>query len=179
MLALPNPDWLYQTLEVTGPAEPLAEFEAAAAGAGVTPWVYDYDRLEEDWFLLMASPPIGPRTISIEGARIIARQLRDMVWNDHEAAVSQVGVSKARPFDLHAISPAPYSILRLGPDDPNALAWLWQHWGTTWSLRRVERLPCPSFRVGFFSADWSPWPVIRACRERWPALCFEVAPAYG
>ena len=44
---------------------------------------------------------------------------------------------------------------------------MWEHWGTTWSLRRVQRLPCPSaWRVGFWSADWTPWPVIAACRAR-------------
>jgi len=59
------------------------------------------------------------------------------------------------------------------------MAWMWEHWGTTWSLRRVERLPCPAgLKVGFFSADWSPWPAIRTCRERWPGLTFEVKPTY-
>ena len=31
----------------------------------------------------------------------------------------------------------PCSILALGPDHPRALAWLWQHWGTTQALRHV------------------------------------------
>ncbi len=52
ILALAHPDWLYQT--VTGDPGQLADFEQKAAGAGVTPWIYDYDRMEEGWFLLMA-----------------------------------------------------------------------------------------------------------------------------
>jgi hypothetical protein len=32
-------------------------------------------------------------------------------------------------------------VLRLGPDDPAAIAWLWQSWGTTWALRGVEERP--------------------------------------
>jgi hypothetical protein len=100
-----------------------------------------------------------------------------MVWEQHEDAVSRVGASKACPFDLHALAPVPFPILRLGPDDPKAMAWMWEHWGTTWSLQRVERLPCPAgLKVGFFSADWSPWSAVRTCRERWPGLTFEVKP---
>ena len=49
----------------------------------------------------------------------------------------RVGVSQACPFDLHALVPVHDHVLRLGPDDPTALAWLWEHWGTTQSLRHV------------------------------------------
>ena len=142
VLCLSHPDWLHHTLTVTGPEAELAAFRQAACGAGVTPWVYDYDRMAEDWFnLMVAPPPPLRRTISAAGARILANQLRDAVWERHEAAVSQVGVSKACPFDLHALVPVPFEMLRLGPDDPRALAWLWEHWGTTWSLRQVAPAP--------------------------------------
>ncbi len=57
---------------------------------------------------------------------------------------------------------------------------MWEHWGTTWSLKGVKRLPCPSaWRVGFWSADWTPWPVVAACRARWPRLRFDLRVAYG
>ena len=103
---------------------------------------------------------------------------------------SQVGVSKACPFDLHALVPVPFEILRLGPDDPRAPAWLWEHWGTTWSLRQVEEAPRAgieaalpdthaAFRCRFWAADWTPWPALGAVRRRWPALRIAVQPSYG
>lgn len=127
ILALAHPDWLYQTVTVTGDPGQLADFEQKAAGAGVTPWIYDYDRMEEGWFLLMAAPLVGKRSVLIAVACILARQLRDMVWEQHEEAVSRVGASKACPFDLHALALVPFPILRLGPDDPKATAWMWEH----------------------------------------------------
>ena len=61
-------------------------------------------------------------------------------------------------FDLHALQLVPGSILRLDPDDPEALRWLWAHRGTTWTLRRVEQVSdeAECFAVHFFSADWTP-----------------------
>jgi hypothetical protein len=176
-LALPQPDWLETTLTVTGPDDHLAAFRAAAAGAGVVPWAMDYDRLEEDWFHLLMMTPPHRRTISAHGARILARQLREAAWMHHEAALSRAG---ACPFDLNALAPVPGEILRLGEDAPEALAWLWRHWGTTWPLRRVEALPAgeAAFRVRFWSADWSPWPALLRIRARWPALRLAVRPAY-
>ena len=190
VLALPQPDWLAHELTVTGPADRLAAFRQAACGAGVVPWVFDYDRMEEDWFLLMMAPPAHRRGISAEGARILARQLRDLIWERHEWAVSQIGVSQACPFDLHALVPVPDGILRLGDDHPAALAWLWQHWGTTWMLRRVAELPIPATlqrrladgqhatRVSFWAADWSPWPALRQISAQWPELGFDARAAY-
>jgi hypothetical protein len=32
--------------------------------------------------------------------------------------------------------------------------------------------------VGFWSADWTPWPAILALRARWPALSIAVRPLY-
>ena len=47
-------------------------------------------------------------------------------------------------------------------------------------MRKVERLLSAdgAWRVGFFSADWTPWPVIAACRARWPALTFTLRVTY-
>jgi hypothetical protein len=178
-LALPQPDWLQTTLSVTGPADDLAAFRDVAAGAGVVPWTMDYDRLEEDWFLLLMAPPPPQRAISAQGARILARRLRELAWARHEEALGRIGTSRACPFDLHRLLPVPADILRLGDDHPRAIAWLWQHWGTTWCLRRVERLPGETaFRVRFWSADWTPWPAIAGIRTRWPGLRLEARAAY-
>ena len=177
-LALAQPDWLQTTLSVSGPADQLAAFRHHAAGAGVVPWAMDYDRLEEDWFHLLMAPPPPRRTISASGARILARQLREAAWSHHQEALSRVGTSRACPFDLHRLLPVPPDILRLGDDHPQALAWLWEHWGTTWPLRRVETLPDPNhFRVRFWSADWTPWPALAHLHKGWPRLHLEARPA--
>jgi hypothetical protein len=179
-LALPQPDWLQASLTVTGPAGSVAALRDAAAGAGVVPWVHDYDRMEESWFhLLMAAPPHG-RTVSLQGARILARRLREAVWARHEEAISLLGLSRACPFDLHSLVPVPFEILRLGDDDPRSTAWLWENWGTTWPLRRVEALSSApdSFRVRFCSADWIPWRALERLQARWPELKFDCRAIY-
>ncbi|HYZ21807.1 MAG TPA: hypothetical protein VE690_06575 [Rhodopila sp.] len=73
------------------------------------------------------------------------------------------------------------AILRLGPDDPDALRWLWEHWGTTWSLRRVEMVhyAAEHFAVRFCSADWPPWLVLRQIQSQWPELTLTVKVEYG
>src|SRR4051794_27400341 len=57
VLCLPHPDWLYQVVTFTGSADQVMALEIAAAGSGVIPWVYDYDQMEEGWFLWMMSQP--------------------------------------------------------------------------------------------------------------------------
>jgi hypothetical protein len=83
----------------------------------------------------------------------------------------------------------PTEILRLGPDHPEALAWLWQAWGTTQALRHVVELPVPKrgrpplrdpdlLWLGFWSADWTPWRAIVQLRTRWPSLRLAIRPLY-
>jgi hypothetical protein len=177
---LAHPDWLHHTLTVSGPGPSLTAFRDQAAGAGVVPWVYDYDHMEEDWVYLLLAPPAHRRAISAHGARLLARQLREAVWAQHEHALSQVGVSRACPFDLHRLVPVPFAILRLGADHPQALAWLWENWGTTWTLRHVRQLPgaTDEFCVDFWSADWSPWPALRRIQGDWPSLRFHCRARY-
>lgn len=194
---LPHTDWLHHRLSVTGPAGQVGVFRAAAAGSGTIPWTLDLDRMAEDWLHLLVSPPALPgsltpqqRTLSVAGARIVASQLRDAVARRHELAVARVGRSQACPLDLHALVPVPDDVLRLGPDDPQALAWLWQHWGTTQALRRVtedraatdeRRWPIggeAAFHLTFWSADWTPWHALADLEQRWPALRFAVRPTY-
>jgi hypothetical protein len=182
-IAPAHTDWLYHHLTVTGPEQQVAAFREAAAGAGVIPWTLDLDRMEEDLFLRLAAPVTGPRTLSLEGARMLATELRDAVAHRHAAAVARVGRSTACPFDLHALVPVPAEVLRLGPDHPDALLWLWTHWGTTQPLRHVVRRPSPGesgdgFSVGFWAADWTPWRALAAVRAVSPALRLDVRPKY-
>jgi len=188
-LCLPQTDWLYHRLAVTGPATDLTAFRQAAAGAGTIPWSLDPESLEEDWFHLLARP--DHRELSLAGARILAGQLREAMARRHALAVSQVGRSRACPFDLHALVPVPAEVLRLGPDHPVALAWLWQHWGTTETLRHVaperpgKAVPEPhpagqgALRLTFWSADWTPWRALQQVRINWPTLQIDVQPEYA
>lgn len=188
-LRLPHTDWLRHTLLVTGPAAGMEAFRSAASGAGTIPWRLDLDSLQEDWFHLLVSS--AGRELSLAGARVLAGQLREAVERRHALAASRVGRSRACPLDLHSLVPIPADILALGPDHPDALSWLWQHWGTTEGLRHVvpepagkgALLPDPAaseqaWRVSFWSADWTPWRAIARIRADWPALRFDVAPDY-
>ena len=184
---LPDTDWLQHRLTISGPAEELMRFRTGAAGAGMIPWQIDFEQLQEDWFhRLMGS---SARTLSAQGARILAQQLREASERRHTLAVAQVGRSRACPFDLHTLQPVPASILGLGPDHPRALAWLWQHWGTTQTLRHVDVLDVPRepeavvtgqavLRLGFWAADWTPWRALAALAADWPQLRLEARPLY-
>ncbi len=193
VLALPHPDWLrhHLTVTVTGDADLVTVFRQAAAGPGAIPWADDLGQAEEDWFhLLAASRESNPRSISLHGARILAGQLRDAVERRREQATVRAGRGGGGcPLDLHRLLPVPDPLLKFGPGHPAARRWLWAHWGTTWPLRHVAELPVPKagqrtvrepgrLRLGFWSADWTPWPAIARLREDWPALRFDVRPFY-
>ena len=53
------PAWLYHHLTISGPAEIVADFAAAARGSGVTPWQLDGADIEEDIFVRAVSQPAG------------------------------------------------------------------------------------------------------------------------
>ena len=183
-------DWLHHHLLVAGPAGKLADFQAVACGAGTIPWRLELDRMEEDLFLMLAAPPPPQRRrLSLAGARALASQLHDAAEQRHAAVAARVGRSRACALDLHALLPVPPGVLCLGPDHPEALAWLWAHWGTTAALRHVAAGPALPRRaapgdpvtldVSFWSADWTPWQALATVAERWPALRFDVRPTYG
>lgn len=177
-------DWLYHHLTVSGAPDRVAAFRRAAAGAGIIPWHLDLDRLEEDSFLRLVAPPGGQvRTLSLDAARMLAAELRAAVARRHALATARVGQSPACPFDLHSLVPVPNDVLRLGPDHPDALSWLWAQWGTTQALRWVASRQSPvvrgqEFRVSFWSADWTPWRALESIRAEWSGLRFAVRPIY-
>lgn len=191
-LRLAQTDWLYHQLDVAGPVDMVGDFRKAARGAGMIPWHLDLDRVEENAFLLLVAPPAPQtRTLSAAGARILAEELRAAVARRHEAAIARVGRSVACSFDLHAVLPVPGDILRLGPGHPQALRWLWTHWGTTQALRHVTVLPGPldgaradlvlgedRVSLRFWSADWTPWRALLALQARWPVLRWHMHPRY-
>ncbi len=180
-------DWLRNELTVIGARGAVERFRDAAAGSGVVPWTLDLDRIEEDWFLPMAAPVDGARAISVAGARILARRLRDAEAANHARALVRVQTDRSCPFDLHRLLPVPDPVLRLDPSDPIAQAWLWTHWGTR-ALRHVRALPSQGdrrrggtgqMRVSFWSADWSPWPALVRLRQAWPDLRLDLQPDYA
>ena len=75
----------------------------------------------------LAAPQRQTRTLSLEGARMLAGELRDAVARRHALAVARVGQDRKCCFDLHALVPVPGEILRIGPGHPDALRWLWEH----------------------------------------------------
>jgi hypothetical protein len=181
-------DWLRNTLTVTGPAEEVMGFQAAAAGPGVIPWTLDLAGLEEDFLLPMAGPQDGVRAISLAGAKLLARRLRDAVAANHQRALARMSTDRRCPFDLHRLLPVPASILALGPEEGVSRDWLRAHWGVARPLRHVEALPTSldgrrkrmgQLRVGFWSADWSPWAALARLRRVWPDLSLELQPDYA
>ena len=170
------------------PPQRWRRFRAAAAGPGVIPWQRDLDRLEEDFLLSLLAPADGLAAISPAGARILARRLRDAVARQQQRVLARAATAdRSCPFDLQRLLPVPPAILRLGPDDPAARAWLWAHWGTTRALRQIRELPTQAdrrrrqmdqLRVEFWAADWSPWRALTTLRHRWPDLQLALQPDY-
>jgi len=184
ILCLPNPEWLPHLLTVTGPAEQVMAFRDAAAGAGSIPWRRDYERLEEEFIHRLLAPPPAERGISVHGARIVANDMRELIETFDVQAANEAGATNC-PLDLNALAPVPDDLLRLGPEDPAVVAWLWEHWGTTWPLRKVVEVPIgraelllperhDAVRYRFWSADWTPWRALTAVQARWPDLVFRV-----
>ena len=182
-----EPGWRCHHLTVSGPAADVASFAGAARGSGVTPWQLDLAALEEVLFNLAAAQPAPPRTLTIDGCRILARQFRARVEARQAKAASLVGCSRACPFDLHALLPVPAAILQLGPTHPTALAWLSAQWGVTDRLRQVAERPRPTtgrrlpgghavVGYSFFTADETPHAAVAALGARWPALRLVLRP---
>ena len=181
------PAWLYHHLTITGPAADVTAFAAAARGPGIIPWRLDFDRIEEDIFNLALSRRPGPRSLSIAGCHILARQFRQRIAARDERAAALIGQSRACPFDLHELLPVPDEILRRGPTDPESLDWLARHWGTRDGLRKVIERPNPSagrrlpaghavISYGFFTTGETPRAAIGQLGARWPALRFALIP---
>ena len=110
--------------------------------------------MEEDWCLPMATLADGVRAISLAGARILARRLRNSVTLQQQRALLRATTDQSCPFDLHRLLPVPPAILRLEPEDPQSRGWLWRHWGTTRALRYIRLLPSPADRRNRHTDYW-------------------------
>jgi len=179
---------MFHELIITGPAPVRAAFLQAAAGPGNIPWEYLYlDLEEEDGVQALVQPPDGPRGLDVESARVLARELREAIFDHQKKVIAATAQSRACPFDLHRLVPVPIGILQLGPDHAASQSWLQTNWGTPRALRRVKLLadkPRTAKRktvrrkIEFWSADWTPWAALAAIREAWPVIGFDVRPDY-
>lgn len=185
-LCLPNPEWLAHCLTITGPAAALATFRMAATGSGLIPWQQDYERMEEDWVNQLLAPAPPMRRISLQGAKIAARQMRTALERIDTRRRDEAHRHVSCPLDLNALIPVPDNLLSRAPGDPLVLAWLWENWGTTWPLRDVIEIPADEgqmigdcyerISLRFFSADWTPWRALTSMRMRWAELDFAIKP---
>ena len=174
-----RPDWLANLLTVSGPAGEVARFRAAACGTNAAPWQLDLDAEEARLFAPMAGGGAE--------ARMLARQLREVIAARHERVLARWHEVGRCPLDLHRLIPIPDRVLRLGEDDPAAQDWLRAHWGTTFPLRHARVLDdAPDRRLrrsarvlyAFYSADWTPWQAVLRLRRDWPRLVLAVEPRY-
>ncbi len=181
------PPWLYHHLTVSGPAAEVADFAAAARGAGVIPWRVDVAQIEEEVFALAVAQPAAQRGLTVEGCHILARRFRGGVEARQARALALVGRSRACPCDLHALLPVPAHILALGPTDPTALSWLRDHWGTEDGLRQVVLRPRATagrwlpagyavIGYGFFTSGDTPQAAVTRLAARWAGLRFALRP---
>lgn len=188
-LAPPQPDWLRHELTISGATDDLANFRAAARGAGVIPWRWsDFVIEEEDRVHALITPPDGSRGMTPAAARVLARLLRAAEEAHAERLAHAAEASTACPFDLYALIPLPPSLLGLGPEAAASRAWMRLHWGVVRPLRRVRlvadlgedrrRRRAARLSYDFWSADWSPWAALATLRTRWPALLFDCRPDY-
>ena len=113
------------------PAE-VAAFRAAAAGAGVIPWAAR-PRPGGGGLVPPAGGAAGAAAAQPQPGglphprRPAARCRRGAAAAGRRAGRGQPGLP-ARPAPAAA---GPRRLLRLGPEQPETLAWLWAHWGTT------------------------------------------------
>lgn len=188
VMALPQPDWLYHHLSISGPAAELMALRIAARGPGILPWPCDHAALEEDLFvLLMRDRQRGGPSLGTASAHTLAGRLRQLV--QRRDAQAQAHDVPPVPFDLQAVLPVPPDLLLAGPNETGVRSWLWRYWGTTRPLRQVREADVvppsganaeaePVWQLRFWSADWSPWPAMVALARRWPALRFQLRPVY-
>ena len=179
-----GPEFIFNTLEVEGPQEPLYDFLGAASGPGFIDWRPEwYGVYEGIYFNLMrAGMP------SVRAGEKLAEKFRDIAWWTHERERNASEIDPHRqPLDLNALFPIPRRVLRKGLAE-GGQEWMCRNWGVRWPIRRVKfvmeqrphgrsRLkPVAVFR--FLSEDWSPWIALVRMREKWPELSFKLIPSY-
>nr|WP_254601171.1 hypothetical protein [Caulobacter sp. S45] len=124
-----RPDWLLNVLIVSGPAEEVARFRAAARRTGASPE-------------LSISTPRKPG-YSRPWLRAVRRRTYwrgdyGKSWRRHDKILTHWAERGRCLLNLHRLIPIPGHILQLGEDDPSAEGWMRTHWGITRILRAVH-----------------------------------------
>jgi len=106
-----GPEFIFNTLEVEGPREPLYEFLGAASGPGFIDWRPEwYAVYEAIYFNLMRA---GVPTV--RAGEKLAEKFRDIAWWTHERERVEAELDPHRqPLDLNALFPIPRRVLRKG-----------------------------------------------------------------
>jgi hypothetical protein len=177
-----EPDYIFNRLEVEGPAEPLHDFLGAASGPGFIDWNPNwYDVYEHIYYALMRA---GMPTVA--AGEKLARKFEDIAWRAHERERVAAELDQHRqPLDLNALFPIPQAVLRKGFAE-GGQEWIWANWGVPWPIRRVKFAMehrrgaglKPVAVFDFLSEDWSPWIALKRMRERWPELRFDLRTEY-
>jgi hypothetical protein len=176
-----GPEYIWNRLEVSGPAERLYDFIGAASGPGFVDWRPEWHSVYEQIYFEAVRGGAPTR----EAAENLARKLRDILWRRHEEERVRAELdSHGVPLDLNALIPIPRSVLRKGFVEAGQ-DWMWGNWGVRWPIRRVTfAIECRDASVRpvavfrFLSEDWSPWIALLSIRERWPELRFEMKAEY-
>jgi hypothetical protein len=160
------PEFIWNTLEVSGPKDAVAAFMDAAAGPGFIDWQPDwYSLYEHTYFLLISGLNAAPgerRRGTHEAADALAQKFRDRVWRVYERRrMAADRDAKGCPFDLNALFPLPRAVLEKG--GKAAAEWMWANWGTRsapWrisfetALRRAGEGVRQVYAFSFLTEDW-------------------------
>ena len=151
------------------------------------PWRLDLNRMEEDFFLRLAAPvAVTSARVSLEGARMLAAELREAVgaparawpspcWPQPRLSVwpafADAGAGRRCCCWGRTTPPPPTGCGRVG-DDAGVAA------RRFWSLAPGELGPALVFAVSFWAADWTPWRALEKVRAEWSGLRFDVRSTY-
>ena len=106
-----GPEFIWNQLEVSGPAERLYDFIGAASGPGFVDWRPEWHSVYEQIYFEAVRGGAPTR----EAAEKLARKLRDILWRRHEEERTRAEMdSHGVPLDLNALIPIPRRVLRKG-----------------------------------------------------------------
>jgi hypothetical protein len=117
-----GPEFIFNTLEVEGPREPLHEFLGAASGPGFIDWRPEWYAVYEGIYfnLMRAGMP------SIRAGEKLAEKFRDIAWWTHERERVAAELDPHRQaLDLNALFPIPKRVLRKGFAEAGQ-EWMWR-----------------------------------------------------
>jgi hypothetical protein len=120
-----GPEFIFNTLTVEGPQEPLHDFLGAASGPGFLDWRPEwYGVYEGIYFNLMRAG-----MSSVQAAEKLARKFGDAAWRAHERERLASELDPHRQvLDLNALFPIPRRVLRKG-FAKGGQEWMWWNWG--------------------------------------------------